>query len=89
MRLSNYISAFFVPFFKHCASAAKRLMFRKNIPETITAIWRTLEAYLERLQIYAVQEPRNLHVGPVSYSLNGAWNNFGPMNKKFPYIVIM
>ena len=83
------ISAFFVPFFKHCASAVKRLMFRKNIPETITAIWRTLEAYLERLQIYAVQEPRNLHVGPVSYSLNGAWNNFDPMNKKFPYIVIM
>jgi hypothetical protein len=64
-------------------------MLRKNIPETITAIWRTLEAYLERLQIYAVQEPRNLHVGPVSYSLNGASNKFGPMNKKFPYIVIM
>ena len=64
-------------------------MFRKNIPETITAVWRTLEAFLDRLQIYAVQEPRNLHVGPVSYSLNGAWNNFGPMNKKFPYIVIM
>jgi hypothetical protein len=64
-------------------------MFRKNIPETITAVWWTLEAFLERLQIYAVQEPRNLHVGPVSYSLNDAWNNFGPMNKKFPYIVIM
>ncbi len=83
------ISAFFVPFFKHCASAAKRLMFRKNIPETITAVWWTLEAFLNRLQIYAVQEPRNLHVGPVSYSLNVASNNFGPMTKKFPYIVIM
>ena len=83
------ISAFFVHFFKHCASAAKRLMFRKNIPETITAVWWTLEAFLDRLQIYAVQEPRNLHVGPVCYSLNGAWNYFGPMNKKFPYIVIM
>ncbi len=64
-------------------------MFRKNNPETITAVWRTLEAFLDRLKIYAVPEPRNLHVGPVSYSLNGAWNNFGPMNKKFPYIVIM
>jgi hypothetical protein len=64
-------------------------MFRKNIPETITAVWRTLEAFLDRLQIYAVPEPRKLHVGPVGYSLNGAWNNFGPMNKKFPYIVIM
>jgi hypothetical protein len=83
------ISAFFVHFFKHCASAAKRLMFRQNIPETIPRVWRTLEAFLNRLQIYAVQEPRNLHVGPVSYSLNGASNNFGPMNKKFPYIVIM
>jgi hypothetical protein len=64
-------------------------MFRKNIPETITAVWRTLEAFLDRLQIYAVPEPRKLHVGPVSYSLNGAWNTFGPMNKKFPFIVIM
>jgi hypothetical protein len=64
-------------------------MFRKNIPETITAVWRTFEAFLNRLQIYAIPEPRNLHVGPVGYSLNGAWNNFGPMNKKFPYIVIM
>jgi hypothetical protein len=64
-------------------------MFRKNIPETITAVWRTLEAFLDRLQIYAVTEPRNMHVGPASYSLKGAWNYFGPMNKKFPYIVIM
>ncbi len=64
-------------------------MFRENIPETITAVWLTLEAFLNKLQIYAVQEPRKLHVCPVTYSLNGAWNNFGPMNKKFPYIVIM
>jgi hypothetical protein len=64
-------------------------MFRKNIPVTIKAVLRTLEAILERLQIYAVQEPRNLHVGPVTYSLNGASNNFGPMNKNIRYIPIM
>jgi hypothetical protein len=37
MRLSNYISAFFVPFFKHCASAAKRQMFRKKNQRVKTA----------------------------------------------------
>jgi len=48
MRVEQLLKVIFSShFFKHCASAAKRLMFWKNTPETVCPFLRTLEAFLK------------------------------------------
>jgi hypothetical protein len=48
MRLSNYTSAFFVPFFKHCASPRSGICLEKKASESrrLPVLSRALIAYI-------------------------------------------
>ena len=48
MRLSNYLSAFFVPFFKHCASPRSGICLEKKASESrrLPVLSRALNTYI-------------------------------------------
>ncbi len=85
MRLSNYISAFFVPFFKHCASPRSGICLRKKTSESrrLPVLSRALNTYIRVFMgkggVQTLDVPWN--VGTRGCSIIGAWDRVGPMDK--------
>jgi hypothetical protein len=78
------ISAFFVPFFKHCASPRSGICLEKKTSELrrLPVLSRAFNTYIRVFMRKGGLRDlvMSCYVGSESYSNIGAWNWFGPMD---------